>query len=151
LELHNSSVYTIIEHVATDVEVSTSGNATINLPPALNGSYYITVKHRNSIETTSAIPVSFAAQTVVYAFDLPDKAYGNNLQLMIDGHYVIKSGDINQDGSIDTGDLSLVDNDAAGYLIGYIPADVNGDGVVDTADMTIVDNNSNAYVTAETP
>ncbi len=151
VELHNSSDYSIVEHAVLETALSITGNLTVEVPLSLNGSYYITIKHRNSIETTSAYPISFNAFTINYSFDLPEKAYGGNLQSMSDGKYVLKSGDVNQDGSIDTGDITLVDNDAAGYFTGYIPADVNGDGIVDTADMTIVDNNNAEYVIAETP
>lgn len=151
VELHNSSDYSVVEHAVQETALSITGNVTINIPLAINGAYYVTIKHRNSIELTTAYPVSFETINVSYNFDLPDKAYGGNLLLMNDGHYVIKSGDVNQDGFIDTGDMTLVDNDAAGYFTGYIPSDVNGDGIVDTADMTIVDNNNAEYVAAETP
>ncbi|MFH1121344.1 MAG: BACON domain-containing carbohydrate-binding protein [Bacteroidota bacterium] len=151
VELHNSSDYTIVEHVVTGIELSTAGNVSLNIPPDFGGSYYITIKHRNSIETTTSIPVSFDTPVVSYAFDLPSKAYGNNLVLMIDGHYAILSGDVNQDGFVDTGDMTPVDNDSGNFETGYLNSDVNGDGNVDTGDMTIVDNNSAAYVSRETP
>lgn len=150
VELHNSSDYSIVEHSVSNVELSTTGEATINVPHVFNGSYYITIKHRNSIETTSADPVVFDAPVVSYAFDSQDKAYGNNL-LLKDMHYLVKSGDVNQDGSVDTADMTLIENDANGFTTGYVPGDVNGDGFVDTADMTFVDNNSSGFVIAETP
>lgn len=150
IELHNSSDYGHIEYLANNIELATNGMATVNIPLTFTGSYYVTIRHRNSVETTSATPVSFAAEYVSYAFNLPEKAYGGNLAL-IDGHYAIRSGDINQDGTVDTADMTLIDNSAADYDSGYITPDVNGDGITDTADMTIVDNNSAGYVTAVTP
>lgn len=54
----------------------------------------------------------------------------------------IFSGDVNQDGIIDAGDLSLVDNDAFNSVSGYVVADLNGDGFVDASDLSIVDNNA---------
>lgn len=150
IELHNSSDYGHIEYVADNIELGTNGVATVNIPQTFTGSYYVTIRHRNSVETTSATPVSFAAEYVSYAFNQPEKAYGGNLA-PIDGHYAIRSGDINQDGTVDTADMTLVDNSSADYDSGYIAPDVNGDGVADTADMTLVDNNSAAYVTAITP
>jgi len=146
VELHNSADYSIIEHNAANTELSTSGNATVTIPPALSSSYYITVKHRNSIETTSASPVSFAGSVISYAFDLPAKAFGGNLLQMIDGYYTIYGGDVNQDGTIDTGDGTPIDNDQFMFVMGYIVTDVNGDGTVDTADGTIVDNNQFFFV-----
>lgn len=151
IELHNSSDYSIIEHAVADVELSTLGNLILNLPQSFSGSYYITVRHRNSIETTTANPVTFDNAVTSYAFDAPSKAYGSNLLLMNDGHYAIISGDVNQDGFIDTGDMTPVDNDSQHFASGYLNTDVNGDGYIDTGDMSIIDNNSSVYIVAETP
>jgi subtilisin family serine protease len=151
VELHNVADYSIIEHTINGVELSTNGNATINIPPALNGNYYITIKHRNSIETTSSDPVSFAPPVINYAFSSPTNVFGGNLQMMVDGAYTIFGGDVNQDGVVDTADMTPVDNDSDAYMAGYIDTDVNGDGGVDTADMTIVDNNSADYVESAHP
>jgi hypothetical protein len=96
-------------------------------------------------------PVSFAGSTISYAFDLPAKAYGNNLLLMLDGRWVIFGGDANQDGLLDSGDMTGVDNDAAMFGAGYISNDVNGDGLVDSGDMTIIDNNVAGFVSSVKP
>ncbi|MFH1121737.1 MAG: C25 family cysteine peptidase [Bacteroidota bacterium] len=146
VELHNSATYSNVVHAEAEVELGTDGNAVVNIPPALSGSYYLTVKHRNSIETTSASPVSFADPVVNYAFDLPAKAFGSNMLLMIDGYYVIYGGDVNLDGTIDTGDGTPIDNDQFLFISGYVVTDVNGDGTVDTGDGTIVDNNQFFFV-----
>ncbi|MHC1776401.1 MAG: hypothetical protein AB9834_13435 [Lentimicrobium sp.] len=71
--------------------------------------------------------------------------------MMADGVYVIYGGDTSQDGAIETGDMTPVDNDAAGFVSGYLPTDVNGDGVVYTGDMTIADNNAASYTGKVTP
>jgi hypothetical protein len=90
-------------------------------------------------------------EIINYSFDNPSKAYGGNLLQMITGQFVIYSGDVNQDGVVDTADMTPIDNDSANYAAGYLDTDVNGDGVIDTADMTIVDNNAAAYVGSITP
>ena len=151
IELHNAGNYGIIEYTDPNVYLSTSGSAQVLIPSGLNGSYYITVKHRNSIETTSASAVSFAGSVVNFAMDQPANVYGANLQYFIDGVYTIYGGDANQDGVIDTGDMTPVDNDSGNYISGYLATDINGDGVIDTADMTIVDNNSANYIAASHP
>ena len=151
VELHSAANYANIVYTASGVNLSTSGLATVIVPPAYNGSYYITIRHRSSIETTSANPVLFNTSSISYNFNLPAKAYGGNLLQMNTGQYVIYGGDVNQDGVIDTADMSPVDTDAANFAAGYLATDVNGDGVIDTADMTIVDNNAASYVGAATP
>ncbi len=151
VELHNAANYSIIEHTAPSVELSTLGSAMVIIPPAFNSNYYITLKHRNSVETTSANPVSFAAPSINYAFDVPAKAYGGNLLLMIDGYYAIYAGDVNQDGFVDSGDSTPIDNDQFMFVSGYMVTDVNGDGFVDTGDVTYVDNNQFIFVGAVLP
>lgn len=151
IELHSTANYQNKIITVNNVNLSTTGTAVATLPGLYSGSYYVTVRHRNSLETVTASPVSFAGGTVNYSFSSPAQAYGGNLQLMSGGAYAIYGGDVNQDGQVDTADMTPVDNDAANYEGGYIATDVNGDGAVDTADMTIVDNNGANYVTVVTP
>lgn len=151
IELHNAGNYGIIEYSDPNVLLSTGGSAQVTIPSALTGSYYVTVKHRNSIETTSAAPVSFTSPAVNVAFEQPAGVYGGNLLQMTDGTFVMYGGDVNQDGAIDTADMTPVDNDSGNYLSGYLVTDMNGDGVADTADMTIVDNNSANYIQSAHP
>lgn len=70
---------------------------------------------------------------------------------MADGKWAFFSGDVNQDGAVDTGDMSPVDNDAAAFASGYLATDVNGDGMVDTADITLIDNNAATFTGSITP
>ncbi len=108
--------------------------------------YYIVVKHRNSIETWSSIPVTFSgADTLFYDFsDSAVKAYDNNMKPVAGGNFAIWSGDVNQDGVVDATDISKIDNGITIILNGYNPEDINGDGRVDASDMSFVDNNSQA-------
>jgi hypothetical protein len=151
VELHDMNNYSNIIYSANNVNLSTSGTSTVTLPSSYSGSYYLTIRNRNSIETVSMNPVSFAAGTINYDFDLPAKAYGNNLLLMIDGRWVIYGGDVNQDGLIDSGDMTGVDNDATAFISGYVDNDANGDGLIDSGDMTIIDNNATGFVSAIIP
>ncbi|MBK9330940.1 MAG: DNRLRE domain-containing protein [Ignavibacteria bacterium] len=116
------------------------------------GNYYITVNHRNSIETWSKFPVLLTQNYGdFYEFsDAANKAYGDN-QVFKLGLYCIYSGDVDQDGLVDITDAGLVDNDASNFNSGYIPTDVNGDNLADLADASIVDNNSNNFVAKMTP
>ncbi|GAB1403481.1 hypothetical protein MASR1M74_06590 [Lentimicrobium sp.] len=151
IELHHPANYSNILYTTGNINLSTTGQAIASIPSAFGGSYYITIKHRNSIETVSAIPVSFGGTSITYPFNVPAMVYGSNLKLMYDGAYVIYSGDVNQDGTIDTNDISAIDNDVANFVSGYLPTDVNGDGNIDTSDITITDNNAISFTGAITP
>jgi hypothetical protein len=152
IELHNAGNYSNLVYVATDVVLSTNGTATTAIPGSCNGSYYITVKHRNSIETTSANPVSFSSGTISYNFtNAVNKAYGNNLMQTFDGKYVIYGGDVNVDSQVDALDMLIIDNLSTTYAGGYIQQDVNGDGIIDSSDMSIISTNSFIFVEKITP
>lgn len=151
IELHSTTLYATNIYTVNNVNLSTTGTSAITIPGLHSGSYYVTICHRNSIETTTALPVSFAGGIINYNFDAPAKAFGSNLQQMTDGRYTIYGGDVNQNGSVDISDMTPVDNDASNFVNGYLATDVNGDGTIDTADMTLIDNNGSAFVSASTP
>ncbi len=151
VELHNAGNYSQIVYSANDVDLLTNGQATITVPGNYGASYYITIKHRNSIETTSANPVSFTGATIDYYFDSPAKAYGSNLKTMAAGKYAIFGGDINQDGSVNTLDMVSAESQSSSFGSGYIVQDVNGDGVVDALDLIMIDNNAAGFVIVKKP
>lgn len=153
VELHSDAAgqYSTVIYSAANVNLSTSGLASLNIPSSYNGSYYITIAHRNSLPTVSANPVSFSGAGVNYVFNTPaGMAYGNN-QKNISGTYVIYGGEVVQDGLIDISDMVQVDNLSASAANGYLPSDVNGDGLIDLTDMIIVDNNSSQTISIKTP
>jgi hypothetical protein len=114
-------------------------------------SYYIVVKHRNSLETWSANPVSLGA-TASYNFtDAASKAYGNNMKELESGVYGFYSGDINQDGFIEASDYAPLFNDNDAVAEGYLNTDLNGDGFVEAQDYPILFNNSDAVIELARP
>ncbi len=152
VDLHNAYNYSLIAYQATNVNLSTSGNASLTIPCTLNDSYYIAIKNRNNIETVSSLPVSFAGNTISYNFSSAStQAYHNNLMLVSGGYYAIYSGDLNQDGIIDGTDLATVDNASSAILKGFNIEDVDGDGTVDGTDLAIVDNNASNIIKKRTP
>jgi len=151
VELHDATTYASIVYSATDVELLQDATATVVIPNSYNGTYYITVKHRNSLETVSANPVSFATSTVSQSFGTPADVFGANLAGFEDGGYAIFGGDVVNDGLVDSSDMANVDNLAAFSTSGYLPEDCNGDGLVDSSDMAIIDNNAASSLYAQTP
>lgn len=152
VELHDATNYANVIYSIPNVPLSTTGLASIaNIPTIYNGSYYITLKHRNSLETTTATAVSFANNAVNQSFGTPANVFGGNLQLMIDNVYAIFTGDVNHDGAVDSNDMIPVDNGSTNYLYGYYDTDVNGDGAVDSNDMVKIDNNNANYIGSAHP
>ena len=150
VELHDAATYSTILHTAT-VALSTTGVADVtDIPSSLNGNYRITIRHRNSIETTSALPVDFSAASVIYSFNAPSSAYGNNLKL-IEGLYWIYGGDINQDGQVEQLDVTEIENGVNTFAKGYLNIDVDGSGDLGINDYTIWENDNNAFARKKTP
>ncbi len=140
----STAPYEIVD--AASGVLSSSGSASLIFTKAnLGSSYYIVVKHRSTIETWSANPIAFTANTSYDFTSGVSQAYGSNM-VLISGEASVYSGDVNQDGIIDASDGSLVDNDAFNFNGGYIPTDVNNDGFVDASDAAYVDNNAFNFI-----
>lgn len=122
---------------------------------ASSGEYYLQTKHRNSLETWSAFPVTYVLSgKSVYDFTLSQYvAFGNNLKQVNSSpfRFAIYSGDVNQDGNIDLTDIVGINNDAASFATGYINSDVNGDNLTDLSDLIIAVNNSNMFISVVRP
>jgi len=121
---------------------------------AATGTYYITIKHRNSLETWSKDggEVFLKSSPTYYDFTTNStQAFGNNLKLK-GSKYCLYSGDINQDGFITSLDALKIYNDLVNFISGnYLSTDLNGDGVVDLSDKTICYNNSINFVSVIRP
>ena len=151
VELHNStSPYNLaFSAIAT---LSTNGIANIVFPAgSLGNSYYLAIKHRNSIETWSALPISITASTSYNFSSSVSQAFGSNLSDMGNSKFAIFSGDINQDGSVDFNDYPDLDISSSNGDLGYLPYDLNGDASVDFNDYPLLDINSSNGIIKLTP
>ena len=123
----------------------------IFVPP---GNYYLAIRHRNSVETWSSVPVSINGGNAQYNFTASaSQAFGNNI-VQVDAspvRFALFSGDVNQDGAVDATDLALIDNDAFGFLGGYLPTDLTGDSFIDGTDFAVADNNASNFVSVVRP
>jgi uncharacterized protein (TIGR02145 family) len=150
VQLNDGADYSTTMFTNNNVYLTTTGDASVELPYSLNGHYYITVNHRNSLTTASVTPISFANNTILYNFNTPANVYGNNLTLHNDA-YCLFSGDVNHDRVIDSTDVDSITAGAATFTKGYVDADINGDGTLDAIDLIITDNHSAQGVTAKLP
>jgi hypothetical protein len=117
------------------------------------GSYYLSIIHRNSIETWSKSGGESIVKGNPISYDFTNsqsKAYGNNLT-MVGSKWCIYSGDIIRDEIIDGSDVSDCFNDASIGQSGFVITDLTGDDFVDGTDVTIAFNNSNLGIGASYP
>ncbi len=133
--------------------LKSDGNAVISFPFILdNDSYYIGIRHRNSIETWSKTPVTMTQSTTYQFSPLQTTAFGDNLTETFDQMgWAIWSGDINQDGAIDGNDFLELDPSIQNGDGGYSVGDLNGDGAVDGGDFLLIDPNIQLGVGANIP
>lgn len=136
---------------ARKILLNTDGTAKFKLPLYFfNQSYYIVIRHRNSLETWTAYPYNLSAYFLNYDFTTsPNKAYGSNQVILPDGKSAIWSGDIAsgftpgvQDGIINiVSDFPMVKGAVENFLTGYFTQDLTGDAIIESADFSILENN----------
>lgn len=151
VQLRNSlSPFNLVDE--SKIVVNSSGIGSGSFLNANNGTpYYLVVKHRNAVETWSALPQTFASNTLSYDFTTDaNKAYGNNLKL-IGTKWCIYGGDVNQDGFVAAADLNLVFNNNVAGTIGYHVTDLNGDMITEIEDLNIVFKNGVLGVMRKAP
>jgi subtilisin-like proprotein convertase family protein len=137
---------------SSKVFLSSSGNSIISFLNTGNETKYITLKHRNSLDTWSAAGVAFKIDsTVTYNFTTAaNRAYGNNLALK-GGKYCVYNGNVNGDIGIDLADVIAVFNAGSVFTVGYVKTDVTGDNFVDLTDALAAYNNASVFAATITP
>lgn len=144
--------------ISVDSSISvlqTSGAVTSPFLNAINGNYYLVIKHRNSIDTWSKPGGENYLRASLFAYSFlhdSTSAYESNV-FRIDNFpfYGLYGGDINRDKNVDLTDLSMIDNAVYQLKSGYVIEDLTGDNFVDISDYAIADNNSFNYVTVKAP
>jgi len=133
--------------------LSTTGNALVTFPGgAIGNSYYIVIRHRNSIAVSSASTLVILATNASYNFSsAATQAFGDNLIDDGSGVFMIYTGDINQDGSVDFNDYPNLDLASSNGVLGYDPNDLNGDASVDFNDYPLIDVNSSNGIISVLP
>ena len=115
----------------------------------IGSSKYVVIKHRSSLETWSATPVTVTPITEYNFSTAASQAFGDNQLEVSSGVFAMYTGDVNQDGFIDSFDFPALDTDIFnGLSATYVNTDINGDGFVDSFDFPMFDvNNSNGIRT----
>jgi len=149
-----TSPYELVDSAKNAID-SLSYSGLFNFVNASSGSYFLIVKHFNSIETWSKSGgEQLFSDGIVYNYDFSTasiQAFGNNLKLK-GSKYCIYSGDVNQDGFIDLIDVVTIYNDAANFVAGSnLTTDLTGDNIVDLSDVTLCYNNSSNFIRIRKP
>ncbi|MEI8204414.1 MAG: FG-GAP-like repeat-containing protein [Bacteroidota bacterium] len=127
----------------TDINLTTNGLASFQVPTNINGNYYLKISTRNHLAVWSAIAVPFNTATINYDFTtLAANAYqapgGNDPQIQIaTGVFAFFLGDLDQSFSVDFDDFNLFEPYLNGGTYGFTIADFNGNGLVDFDDFNL--------------
>lgn len=153
--LRNSSApYSINDSSVSTID-AVNFTGSFQISNAGTGSYYIVVRHRNSIDTWSSSPVNYIINgTFSYNFFTSlSQAFGNNMSSVDTSpvRFGIFGGDAVKDNSVDVTDIIAVFNDVNTFTSGYVLTDINGDNFVDSDDLIIASNNSNSFVSTVAP
>ena len=151
VELHEGSSLALVQNIRTLLHQDGTAHCIFQ---NLNGNYYIVIKHRNAVQTWSALPVTIGAVPASYDFTTAaSQAYGDN-QFDVSGNgtiWAFYSGDIVVDENIDLLDLGLLEFDISNFAYGYLLTDLNGDGNVDLLDSPVLELNLSNFVFSNHP
>ncbi len=141
LALHHPTTYALID--SRKAVLQTNGTILVNFIQP-DGQYHIVIRHRNTVQTWSSLPLFCSASTPLYDFSTgANKAFGNNQIEVEPNVWAFYTGDLNQDDFIDGNDFPAFDTDSFnGVNSIYVATDMNGDGFVDGNDFPVFDVNS---------
>jgi hypothetical protein len=145
VELHDVIDPTIVVDVTTAL-ILTDGTGTASFTTASAGTYWVVIKHRNTVQTWTANPVAIPA-TIDFTTAAANAFGGNQVDVLGEGIFSMYTGDINQDEYIDIFDFPDFDVDNQNFVSGvYVATDMNGDGYVDIFDFPVFDLNNQNFI-----
>ena len=147
-----SSPFAVVDSAATIID-SITFDCKFNFAFAQTGNYYLVARHRNSLETWSKLNGVSVIKGVTLDYDFTldsSQAFGRNM-IKLGNKWCIYSGDVNQDGAVNSTDLTLISDDAFNHSSGYLRTDLNGDNFIDLNDLILCDNNAFKNIIRITP
>ncbi len=131
------SPFPLIESKKILLNSAGQGTAAFNLI-VKSTQYYIVLKHRNALETWSAVAQTFSTASLSYDFTTAaSQAYGSNLASK-SGFWCLFSGDVDQNGFIYVEDVTQTFISYILGSVGYLPTDINGDLITNFTDVGVV-------------
>ncbi len=153
----------------TTAFLESDGNAFATIPEEVNGvsldgSYWLSIKHRNHLETIYQTPINLSELgpfhcDFITGESMENAALGNNQhylgQVSRDEStihaYALFVGDINGDGKININDRSYLNYHLSIGTRGYVPEDLNGDGLITISDRSRLQKNVIHFIESVTP
>jgi hypothetical protein len=137
---------------STSGVILTDGTISLSLSGSVIGnSYYVSLRHRNTINTWSASAITFGTTTTYDFTTAATQAYGGNMIEVETGVFAMYSGDFNQDEFVDPYDYPSFELDNVTFALGYLSTDINGDGYVDPYDYPVFEFNNVNFVMSMHP
>ncbi len=150
VELHDATTLALVDTAVGTLH--TDGTLSVTFNTAAAGSYYLTVRGSNMVQTWTADPVALGTTPLSYDFtSSATQAYGSNMVEVSTGVFAFYSGDTDQNGNMDTLDYTQWEVDYNEFASGVFATDLDGNGNVDTLDYTIWELNYNNFVSAVGP
>jgi hypothetical protein len=150
VELHDATTIALVDTAIGTLH--TDGTLSVTFNVAAAGSYYLTVKGSNMVQTWTADPVAVGITPLSYDFtSSATQAFGGNMVEVVTGVFAFYSGDVDQNGNIDTPDYAQWETDYNEFASGVFATDLDGNGNVDISDYTIWENNYNNFVSTVSP
>ena len=150
VELHNATTIALVDTAVGTLH--TDGTLQVTFTTATAGSYYLTVKGANMVQTWTADPVAIGTTPLNYVFSSDaTQAFGSNMVQIGAGPWAFYSGDTDQNGNLDTLDYTSWEIDYNDFASGVFATDLDGNGNVDTLDYTLWEINYNNFVSTVGP
>ncbi len=154
ISMHIADNYSDIKHTQ-ETFLMTNGWARITFPSDIGEEVWISVRHRNHIETVYFTTLDFSGHfeeiTSIDFTTAASQAFGENQIGLGDGAFGIYAGDVDGNGIVDAQDRALVQSELIRITKGYLDEDVNGDGNADALDRAFVQGNLIRIISSVTP
>ena len=138
-----SSSNTAVPAASKKIVLTHLGTGAVAFPTTPVGDYWISVSHRNAIETWTSAVQTLNTTSFTYNFtSAANKAYGNNMVELATGVWGFYSGDLPiKNAIVNIGDMGAIESAFSGVLSGYNAFDLNGDGLLESSDYSLLENN----------
>jgi len=136
---------------ATTATLHTDGTLQASFASSPSGNFWVAVRGSNTIKTWSATPLTVGSTPLDYDFSTAaEQSYGSNM-IQMGSVWAFYSGDIDQNGNIDTGDYPTWEDDYFNFASGIYASDLDGNGNVDTGDYPFWELNYFNFISSIAP